>query len=304
MSRRSKGRDISGILLLDKPANISSNKILQKVKWLYQAKKAGHTGSLDPLATGMLPICFGSATKVSSFLLDSSKHYRVIGTLGAATDTGDEEGSVIENCALPELNEAAVEKALDQFRGDISQIPPMYSALRHNGKRLYEIARQGKTVERPARNLTIYSLALINYDKATIELLVHCSKGTYIRTLIEDIAKKLGSCGHVHLLHRTVVDPFDATRMISFQTIEAAAEQGQEALDQLLLPVDSGLSHLPEVQLSEAQTEAVMFGQAVEPDNLTDEKWLRMYSDQEQFLGIGSAKESVLRPKRMFVTQS
>ena len=341
MSRRSKGRDINGILLLDKPAGLSSNKILQKVKWLYQAKKAGHTGSLDPLATGMLPICFGAATKISSFLLDSSKHYRVIGTLGTATDTGDEEGSVIETCALPGLDEQGVEKVLAQFRGDISQIPPMYSALKHHGKRLYDIARQGETVERPARNLTIHALELINYDQASIELQVHCSKGTYIRTLVEDIAKALGSCGHVHRLHRTVVDPFDTNTMISFEAIEKASGDGHAALDKLLIPADAGLRHLPEVHLSEAQSKAILFGQAIElseainleksvesrqsthaidaPGKATapahapqlrsvrksgiNEKWLRIYANDQRFLGVGSTNQAILYPKRLFVSQ-
>lgn len=301
MSRRSKGRDISGILLLDKPANVSSNQILQKVKWLYQAKKAGHTGSLDPLATGMLPLCFGAATKISSFLLDASKHYRVIGTLGAATNTGDEEGAIIEECALPALAPQDVEKVLDQFRGEICQVPPMFSALKHQGKRLYEIARSGETVERPARDLTIYKLQLLGYSQDKIELQVHCSKGTYIRTLVEDIAKALGSCGHVHKLHRTLVEPFDTKNLVSFEMVETASEHGSEALDQLLLPADIGLSHLPLVQLSEHQSKAVLYGQSVEPDGIENEKWLRIYASNNQFIGVGSAKCGLLQPKRLFI---
>ena len=208
--RKNKGRAVHGVVLLDKPLKISSNHALQKIKRLFNAAKAGHTGSLDPLASGMLPVCLGEATKISAFLLDADKTYRFKCKLGEKTTTADAEGEVIERKPFEHITQQDIENCLTDFIGDIMQVPPMYSALKKDGQRLYDLARQGIEVERKARPVTIYSLELLSYENGEAELLTRCSKGTYVRTLAEDIGEKLGSCAYVTELRRTSVGPYQS----------------------------------------------------------------------------------------------
>ncbi|MEE9304050.1 MAG: tRNA pseudouridine(55) synthase TruB [Thiotrichaceae bacterium] len=293
---RRKGRPISGILLLDKPLGISSNRALQNAKQHYQAQKAGHTGSLDPLATGMLPICFGEATKISSFLLDSDKSYLTTATLGTTTSTGDAEGEILKQKPIPALDENLIESVLNKYRGRITQIPPMYSALKHQGKPLYEFARQGIEIERKQREVTIHKLTLLSFTDTTLELEVDCSKGTYIRTLVEDIGHDLGCGAFVSMLHRTEVKPFSNSDMLNWETIEAA--QDKDLID-LLLPVDAGLTQFPEVTLDEKQTVALLYGQAVNIA-VPDAGHIRIYNQDRVFLGMGIPEgDSCLKPKRI-----
>jgi tRNA pseudouridine55 synthase len=226
MGRRGKGRNVHGILLLDKPAGYSSNQAVQKVRWLYQARKAGHTGSLDPFATGMLPICLGEASKTAGFMLGASKTYLATACLGQATATGDIEGDVIEELPVPDLTAADIEQAFSSFRGGIEQIPPMYSALKLGGQPLYKLAREGKVVDREPRKVIIHSLELLGWEAPLLEFRVHCSKGTYVRTLAEDIARAVGSCAHLKALRRIEVEPFKEKGMISLQAVEQAVEEG------------------------------------------------------------------------------
>ena len=293
---RRKGRDISGILLLNKPLGISSNRALQNAKHLFQAQKAGHTGSLDPLATGMLPICFGKATKISSFLLDSDKRYITTASLGQTTTTGDAEGDIVEKKEIPTLNNAIIESSLSKFRGVITQIPPMYSALKHKGKPLYELARQGIEIDRKQRDVTIHELTLLSHTDHSLELEVSCSKGTYIRTLVEDIGKQLGCGAFVSKLHRTQVEPFDKKDMINWEDIESSDTL---ALAKHLLPIDAGLKHLPKINLNEKETVALLYGQAIHIA-VPDAKYIRVYDKTSRFLGIGIPEGgNRLKPKRI-----
>ncbi|EIJ70607.1 tRNA pseudouridine(55) synthase TruB [Pasteurella bettyae] len=302
MSRpRKRGRDIDGIFLLDKPQGMSSNDILQKVKRIYQANKAGHTGALDPLATGMLPICLGEATKFSQFLLDADKRYQVIAKLGERTDTSDAEGQIVKTCSV-NVTEQDIIHALPHFRGDIMQVPTMFSALKHNGKPLYEYARAGITVEREARPITIFELNFIRYDAPNLVLDVHCSKGTYIRTLVDDLGEYLGCGAHVTMLRRTAVSDYPIHSMITWEQLQKLAEQNDlSILDSYLLPVDSAVSKLPELMLTEEQTKSVSFGQRVKFVN--EQKLngqVRLFSPQKQFLGVAEiGLDNVVRPSRM-----
>ena len=247
--RRKSGRAINGILLLDKASGISSNKALQQVKSLYKAQKAGHTGSLDPLATGVLPICLGEATKVSAFLLDADKKYRVVIKLGEKTDTADAEGEVIASYSTDMISEQAIKEVLPSFIGEQMQLPPMYSALKHNGERLYTLARQGIEVERKPRQITIYDLGLVSVDLPFFTLDVHCSKGTYIRTLAEDIGEKLGCGAYVAVLERTSVGAFEGNT-VTYEKLSQMAESGLSEIDKLLLPIDSAIADWPEINLN------------------------------------------------------
>ncbi|MDG4953625.1 tRNA pseudouridine(55) synthase TruB [Actinobacillus equuli] len=302
MSRpRKKGRDVHGIFLLDKPQGMSSNDILQKVKRLFQANKAGHTGALDPLATGMLPICLGEATKFSQFLLDSDKRYQVTAKLGERTDTSDAEGQVVETRAV-NVGEAEIIAALDQFRGDILQVPTMFSALKHNGKPLYEYARQGITVEREARPITIFELRFIEYSAPYLTLEVHCSKGTYIRTLVDDLGEVLGCGAHVTVLRRLAVANYPIEAMMSYEDLQNLSEnQPLEALDQHLLPLDTAVESLPKINLTAEQTKAVGFGQRVKFENINQTYGqVRLFSENGQFLGVAEiTNDNVIRPSRM-----
>ncbi|MDY5106465.1 MAG: tRNA pseudouridine(55) synthase TruB [Actinobacillus minor] len=302
MSRpRKKGRDIHGIFLLDKPQGMSSNDILQKVKRIFQANKAGHTGALDPLATGMLPICLGEATKFSQFLLDSDKRYQVTAKLGERTDTSDAEGQVVETKVV-NVTESDIQQALAQFRGDILQVPTMFSALKHQGKPLYEYARAGITVEREARPITIFELKFIAYEAPFLTLEVHCSKGTYIRTLVDDLGEVLGCGAHVTVLRRLAVADYPIAAMMSYADLQNMAENHPlEALDKLLLPMDTAVSTLPKINLNEQQTKAVGFGQRVKFENVEQIYGLvRLFSNTAQFLGVAEiTADDVIRPNRM-----
>lgn len=301
--KRNKGRNVSGVLLLDKPQGSSSNHVLQKVKRLFGAAKAGHTGSLDPLATGMLPICFGEATKISAFLLDSDKRYHLTCQLGVSTATGDAEGEVTEALDASFITEQDIKTVLPEFIGEIEQIPPMYSALKHNGERLYKLARQGIEVERKARKITIYDIEYISLVKDAqqqvfLELEVSCSKGTYVRTLVEDIAKKLHSGAHITALRRLSVGPYSA-EMITVEQLMTLAEQGNEALDACLQPIDSGVAHWPDVHLGADAAFYVKQGQAVMVPHAPTQGWVRIY-DQEHFLGLGEIQDDgMVAPRRM-----
>ncbi|MDH4765828.1 tRNA pseudouridine55 synthase [Pseudomonas oryzihabitans] len=293
-------RQVHGVLVLDKPRGFSSNAALQKVRWLLNAEKAGHTGSLDPLATGVLPLCFGEATKFSQYLLDADKGYSTVAQLGVTTTTGDAEGEVLERRAVA-VDEAAIRAALPAFRGQIEQIPPMYSALKRDGQPLYKLARAGEVVEREPRSVTIARLELLalQEDRATLE--VACSKGTYVRTLVEDLGALLGCGAHVAELRRTQAGPFGLAQAISLEELEAVhAEGGSAALDRFLLPVDSGLEHWPLVQLTQHSAYYWLHGQPVRAANAPKFGLMRVQDDQGRFIGIGEIDdEGQVAPRRL-----
>ncbi|HDR0626192.1 TPA: tRNA pseudouridine(55) synthase TruB [Pasteurella multocida] len=298
---RKRGRDINGVFLLDKPQGMSSNDIMQKVKRVFQANKAGHTGALDPLATGMLPICLGEATKFSQFLLDADKRYQVTAKLGERTDTSDAEGQVVETREV-QVDVQDILAALPYFRGELMQVPTMFSALKHQGKPLYEYARAGITVEREARPITIFDLQFIAYDAPYLTLEVHCSKGTYIRTLVDDLGEYLGCGAHVTVLRRTAVANYPVEAMMDWDTLQVlAAQQDLALLDQHLLPTDSAVSVLPALHLNQEQSKAISFGQRVKFDNPTQlTGQVRLFSDTQQFLGVALLDEhNVIRPQRL-----
>ncbi|HDR1195209.1 tRNA pseudouridine(55) synthase TruB [Pasteurella multocida] len=298
---RKRGRDIDGVFLLDKPQGMSSNDIMQKVKRVFQANKAGHTGALDPLATGMLPICLGEATKFSQFLLDADKRYQVTAKLGERTDTSDAEGQVVETRDV-QVDVQDILAALPHFRGNLMQVPTMFSALKHQGKPLYEYARAGITVEREARPITIFDLQFIAYDAPYLTLEVHCSKGTYIRTLVDDLGEYLGCGAHVTVLRRTAVANYPVEAMMDWDTLQVlAAQQDLALLDQHLLPTDSAVSALPALHLNQEQSKAISFGQRVKFDNPTQlTGQVRLFSDTQQFLGVALVDEhNVIRPQRL-----
>ena len=300
---RKRGRDIHGVFLLDKPQGMSSNDIMQKVKRIFQANKAGHTGALDPLATGMLPICLGEATKFSQFLLDADKRYLVTAKLGERTDTSDAEGQIVEirdvNVKTPEIL-----TALEQFRGNILQVPTMFSALKYNGKPLYEYARQDITVEREARPITIFELNFIEYNAPYLTLEVHCSKGTYIRTLVDDLGEVLGCGAHVTMLRRTAVADYPTEKMLDWHALQSLAEpQDLSLLDALLLPIDTAVAKLPALTLNESQTQGIGFGQRIKFDNPNRlQGQVRLFSHENRFLGVAVIDENnVIRPQRLVV---
>jgi tRNA pseudouridine55 synthase len=279
---------------------MTSNAALQEVKHLYRAQKAGHTGSLDPLATGLLPICLGEATKVSAFLLSADKHYRVRCRLGERTATGDAEGEVVERRPVEVCDRDRLEPILDRFRGEIEQIPPMYSALKHHGDRLYNLARQGLEVEREPRRVTLYELTLRDQTATEIEIEVRCSKGTYIRTLVEDIGTALGCGAHVVALRRLGVGPYDAAVMHPLEALHEAAATGYGALDELLLPVDSAVAHWPRIALVGDSAFYLRQGQPVLVPKAPTEGWVRLYADDE-FLGVGEIlDDGRVAPRRLF----
>lgn len=298
MSARRRGRDVHGVILLDKPPGMSSNQALQKVRRLLDARKAGHTGSLDPFATGMLPLCFGEATKTAAYLLDSDKAYSATACLGQATSTGDTEGEVTRRMEVPPLQEADVLRVLAEFEGDIEQVPPMYSALRHEGRRLYELARQGKQVERPTRHVRIDSLRLLKWDSPWLSFQVRCSKGTYVRTLAEDIGERLGSCAHLVALRRLAVGVFEPGSMMTLEAIERRAEEG--ALEAALLPVDAGLADWPLCRIDQDRAERFLHGNPV-PAESPDSGRVRVYGPGNRLLGLAEPGQSgALRPVRIF----
>jgi len=295
-------RDVDGILLLDKPKGLSSNQALQQVRKLFAARKAGHCGSLDPLATGVLPICLGQATRFSSYLLGANKTYRASCRLGQTTTSGDAEGEVLET-RLVEVDQAQIEQVLGQFIGAIEQVPPMYSALKHEGKRLYQLARAGREVERAPRPVTIFHLALLGFDGQTLDIDVSCSKGTYIRTLAEDIGKRLGCGAHLSALHRSRVGAFDEGAAMTMAVLQQLAAQGPEGLDGLLLPVSAALEQYPQLELDAAGSVDISHGRVVELAAAAVPGLCRLCSPEGYFLGLGEVTENhQLKAKRLMNT--
>lgn len=298
--RRRKGRDVQGILLLDKAPGMGSNEALQLVKRLFRAKKAGHTGSLDRQASGLLPICLGEATKISSFLLNASKRYRAAFRLGVRTTTGDSEGDVIETRSARGVRREDVEGVLGRFRGSIEQIPPMHSAIKYQGQRLYKLAHKGLVVERQARTVRIFELVLLDFDEDTLEVEVYCSKGTYIRTLAEDIGEALGCGAHVARLRRIGAGPFDDSQMITLEELEDRAQDGLEALDAVLLPMEAAVGDWPNVELPEGVAYYLRKGQPVMVPHAPTQGWVRIYADRHRFLGVGEVlDDGRIAPRRL-----
>lgn len=305
--RRNRGRSVNGIILLDKPAGITSNDALQKVKRIYFAEKAGHTGALDPLATGMLPICFGEATKFSQFLLDSDKRYRVIAKLGERTNTSDADGEIVERREV-KVNTGDLERNIAKFRGDTMQIPSMFSALKHQGRPLYEYAREGIEIEREARKISVYEISLLRFDGIEVEMEIHCSKGTYIRTIVDDLGEMLDCGAHVTALRRIGVSKYPADKMVSLEQLEALLEQAHEQdiaprqlLDPLLLPLDSAVQDLPEVNLLSVVASYALQGQAVQVPHAPMQGQVRMtVGDERTFIGVGEIdNDGLVAPRRL-----
>ena len=300
--RRRKVRNINGIVVLDKANGLSSNAALQEVKRLYEANKAGHAGSLDPLATGVLPVCLGEATKVSQFLLDSDKRYRARIKLGIRTDTGDSEGSIIERNEGISVSRKAIERALTKFKGEVEQVPPMHSAIKMNGVPLYKLARKGIAVEREPRLVTLYQICLVEFVHSELELEISCSKGTYIRTIADDLGQELGCGAHVIELRRTQAGVFTEKDSISSEELALEKEnRGLDKIDQFLIPMDRAIQDLPEVNLPSITASHVKNGQAVLVRHLPKNGLVRMYED-EQFIGIGSIDDDgKVAPKRLII---
>ena len=290
-------RDVSGILLLDKPAGLSSNAALQRVRRLYDADKAGHTGSLDPLATGLLPICLGRATRLSGYLLDADKRYRVRAAVGTCTATADAEGQPVRHSDASKLTRPALEAVLQTFLGETLQRPPMYSALKHQVRRLYELARQGLEVEREARTVHIARLELTGFGAGFFELDVRCSKGTYIRSLVEDLAAAVGQCAHVAALRRLEAGPFREADMVTASCLEETAEQGSAALDALLRDPLAGLQGWPQIEVDSDQARRLAQGQAVALGAVPGRA--AVVDARRRLLGIGEVDSAgVLAPRR------
>ncbi|MBS34758.1 MAG: tRNA pseudouridine(55) synthase TruB [Thiotrichales bacterium] len=298
--RKAKGRIVNGVLLLDKPVGVGSNEALQTVKRLFDARKAGHTGSLDRLASGLLPICFGEATKMSGFLLNADKRYLATFKLGKVTRTGDAEGAVLESNPVGSYSDEDIARVLDDFSGKISQIPPMHSAVKHQGKRLYKLAHQGLVVKREPREVTIHALELTGRSADELHVDIKCSKGTYIRTLAEDVGRSLGCGASVSMLHRIASGPFDASSMISLDVMKARAEDGLETLDQMLLPTDSALDDYPKVELTEDAAFYMGQGQPVLVPHAPTEGWVRIYRRANRFIGVGEVlDDGRIAPRRL-----
>jgi tRNA pseudouridine55 synthase len=299
MGRRRKGRDIHGILLFDKPAGYSSNQAVQKVRWLFQARKAGHTGTLDPFATGMLPICLGEASKTAAFMLDADKTYTARARLGVATETGDIEGKVVREEPAPDLVSATIEAAMEQIRGTIEQVPPMYSALKHEGQPLYKLAREGREVERQPRAVTIHSLELLSWEPPDLVFRARCSKGTYVRTLAEDLAVSLGTCAHLRSLRRLDVGSFREEGLVTLDVLEALVEAGKP--EDCLIAPDAGLADWPVVELDEADARRFSHGNPVTVEDGSS-GMARVYGPGGRLLGLGeSVTGKHLKPKRIFL---
>lgn len=289
-------RAVSGVLLLDKPYGFSSNQALQKVKWLYQAQKAGHTGTLDPLATGVLPICLGEATKFAQHLTDENKTYVATVKFGVTTTTGDKEGDVVSQVDC-EISRAQIEQVLPQFMGEITQVPPMYSALKVNGKPLYEYARDGVELERKPRQVTIYALRVLGCADNSAEIEVTCSKGTYIRTLGEDIGKALQAGAHLTALRRTATATYQIAHTVS---IEALEQMTAEQRDALLMPVDTAITALPKIELQDDAAYYFKQGNPVWVSGSIPPGELRIYSEAGLFLGVGfQQRDGRIAPKRV-----
>lgn len=291
---------LNGIFLLDKPIGISSNAALQRVKNIFQAMKAGHTGSLDPLATGMLPICFGDATKYSQYLLDSDKTYAVTMQLGVRTTTSDAEGEVVSTREVPHFSLADIDRAFDAFRGRSQQIPSMFSALKHNGVPLYEYARKGVTIDRPSRPITIYQLTVLSIKEHFVEFTVKCSKGTYVRTLVDDVGEVLGCGAHVTALRRTSVGPYLESQMMTIEKLNAVIAEDNTVLKSLLLPVDTAIQHWPIISVTEEMTVALKQGKSMMIPNAPTSGWMRFADPDGVFFGVGEAvADGMVAPRRL-----
>lgn len=308
--RRQRGREVDGILLLDKPQGLSSNEALQRVKRLYGAAKAGHTGSLDPIATGVLPLCFGEATKFSQFLLNADKRYLTDIRLGVRTDSGDADGQVLEERPVPDLDLEDLEEALMAFRGEIEQVPSMFSAIKHQGQPLYKLARQGIEVEREARTVMIFENRLERLEGDTLTLFVHCSKGTYIRTIAEDLGTALGCGAHVTALRRLSVGPFGSEHLHTIEGLESVRDGGgHAALDQLLLPLEAAVMQWPEVVIPEASTWFMQKGQPVQVAHAPTDGQVRLVErvagapgepERRRFFGVGEVlDDGRIAPRRL-----
>jgi tRNA pseudouridine55 synthase len=309
MARRQRGRDVSGMIVVDKPSGASSNDAVQRAKQLYRAQKVGHTGSLDPLATGVLPLCFGEATKFSQFLLDSDKKYWARIKLGVRTDSGDADGQVLETRPVIGIDSAAVRRALEDFSGEIDQIPSMFSAIKHQGQPLYKLARRGIEVERKSRRVTIYSNELVAFEGDEFELEIHCSKGTYVRTIAEELGAKLGCGAHVCALRRRQAGPYDESDMVSFEELERVRDEGGfEALDALLLPVESAVRDWPVVSLSDATAFYIRQGQPVIVPHAPTSGHVQLVEQSTDaakriFIGVGEIlDDGRVAPRRLVVT--
>lgn len=291
-------RQVSGVLLLDKPHGISSNAALQQAKRLYQAAKAGHTGNLDPIATGLLPLCFGEATKFSQFLLDANKTYEAIFTLGRTTTTGDAEGELVSQQPV-DVTRCQVEAALQRFVGEIEQVPPMHSAIKFQGKALYTYARAGVEIERKARQVTIYSLTLDAFDKDELRVTVECSKGTYIRVLAEDLGKALGCGAFMQALRRTRIGDFNLSQSVTLPQLEAMSAADR---DGLLRPADCLIESMPRIVLDDDSAFYVRQGQAVWLPKQKASGLVRLYDEKQVFVGLGQiGDDGKVAPKRLVV---
>lgn len=291
-------RVVDGILLLDKPLGLSSNEALQRVRGLYGALKAGHGGSLDPLASGLLPVCFGQATKVCGLLLGATKTYIVTLQLGERTPSGDLETQVVERHSIPPLTIPDIEAVLSGFLGVSTQVPPMHSAIRVDGRRLYELARQGRSIERESREITIGAAKLLRWAEPELEIEVSCSKGTYIRSLAEDLAARLGTIAYVKALRRTGVSPFDGGQMRTWDTLESAAEAVR---DGWLLPLDTPFAGDPKVALSQPQFERFVRGQAVTDPDCPPAPEVCVYAPDGRFVGLAASRDGRVQPLRLFI---
>lgn len=305
MARRRRGRDVNGILVLDKPEGFSSNDAVQKAKRLFHARKVGHTGALDPLATGVLPLCFGEATKFSQYLLTSDKKYWTRLKLGVATDSGDADGNVLDTRPVEDIDIDRVDDALRFFRGEIDQVPSMFSAVKHQGQPLYKLARQGIEIERDARRVMIYSNEVISLEGDELTLAIHCSKGTYVRTIAQELGEHLGCGAHVTALRRTAAGPFDESELVTFETLEAALEEG--SLDPFLLPVASAVGDWPEVMLNDATAYYLRQGQPVLVPQAPTSGWVRLSERLDEgstrFLGVGEVlNDGRVAPRRLVVS--
>lgn len=304
MARRRKGRKVDGIIVVDKPQGISSNDAVQRVKKLYGAQKVGHTGSLDPLATGVLPLCLGEATKFSQYLLSSDKRYWVRIKLGVATDSGDADGEVISEADASGVREADVSGALEQFRGEIEQVPSMFSAIKHNGQPLYKLARQGIEVEREARRVTVYSNELTAFADGELELEIHCSKGTYVRSIAEDLGEQLGVGGHVTALRRRSAGPYCEEDMVTLDFLTEQREHG--SLDKFLRPIASAVGQWPEVTLTDATSFYLRQGQPVQIPHAPTSGWVRLCetcNGDNAFIGVGEVlDDGRIAPRRLVVS--
>ena len=297
---RGKGRNVNGIILLDKAKGESSNYALQRIKRLFHAKKAGHTGSLDPLATGVLPLCLGEATKISQFLLDSDKRYLAKVKLGERTDSGDSEGVVIDVQRRIDVDYDALVQTLTKFEGEIKQLPPMYSALKHHGVPLYKLARKGISIKRKVRAVTIHKIGLMNFDNNIAEIDVTCSKGTYIRTLADDLGQELGCGAHVIELRRLQAGVFSIDQCRDSNELETIKESfGLGGLDKVIVPMERAVEKLPEVVLASEPARDIRNGQAVSFHELPKSGLVRLY-EKENFIGIGIVNaDGEVAPKRL-----